>query len=82
MFYYSSHYHKQYKKLSQKIKDKVFSRLEILIINEFDPILNNHSLHGEYGSYRSINITGDIRLIYKRIDNDFYLITIGTPIMS
>ena len=36
----------------------------------FATILNNHSLHGSKKSYRSINITGDYRLIYELYDID------------
>ena len=34
----------------------------------FDSTLGNHALHGEYNGFCSINITGDIRAIYKVIN--------------
>jgi len=40
--------------------------------------LNNHSLSGEWRGYRSIDITGDIRAVY-RIENEINLfVAIGS----
>jgi len=70
---------RQYKKLPRAIREKVAERLQLLDKNEFDPLLNNHKLNHPYAGYRSINITGDIRLAYKRIDtNTFYMRAVGT----
>ena len=55
---------KQYKKLSLRVRQKFNERLRVFETDPFDKILNNHSLHGEYEGYRSINITGDYRAIY------------------
>jgi mRNA interferase YafQ len=63
---------KQYAKLSSKLRDKFRERLEVFKINPFATELNNHVLHGEYLGYRSINITGDLRAIYKIIGDCSY----------
>lgn len=64
---------------STKIQDKVEIRLNIFMVDKYNELLNNHSLHGEYVGCRSINITGDIRLIYKEVkENIFLLVDIGT----
>ncbi|PIR57292.1 MAG: type II toxin-antitoxin system YafQ family toxin [Parcubacteria group bacterium CG10_big_fil_rev_8_21_14_0_10_41_35] len=34
------------------------------------PFANNHALSGDRQPYRSINITGDYRLIYEQYDED------------
>jgi addiction module RelE/StbE family toxin len=39
--------------------------LEIFIQDEFNPILNNHSLKGKFAGYQSININGDWRALYS-----------------
>jgi mRNA-degrading endonuclease YafQ of YafQ-DinJ toxin-antitoxin module len=78
MIYRSSHFKRQLRKLSPKLQRKVAERLRLMLVNEFDPILNNHKLGGEYEGDRSINITGDIRLTYKRERDDFYLRVVGT----
>ena len=58
---------KQYKKLKRKEQKKVQERLELFSENPFNPWLNNHPLKGKYTDYRSINITGDLRAVYKFI---------------
>ncbi len=75
---YSSKFKKSYKKLPKKIQDKFAERILIFIKDKYDPILKNHKLHGKYVDYRSINITSDIRAIYKEISDYYYFYSIGT----
>ncbi|HUY69475.1 MAG TPA: type II toxin-antitoxin system mRNA interferase toxin, RelE/StbE family [Candidatus Tyrphobacter sp.] len=63
-------FEKQYKKFSAKTKAKIRERLSLFLRDEFDPILNNHPLRGKYGGYRSINISGDLRAVYKLSDQE------------
>ena len=63
---YHKDFTKDFKKLPPKLKEKFKDRLLQFERDEFDPILNNHELKGKYLSYRSINVTGDIRAIFKR----------------
>ena len=78
-FIYSSVFKKQYRKLPKKIQEHLEMRVVILANTEFHPLLNNHKLHGEYSDYRSINISGNIRLVYKKINKEtVYLMAIGT----
>jgi addiction module RelE/StbE family toxin len=58
---------KQYKKLKKREQVRVKARLVLFLQDEFNPVLNNHPLRGKYTGYRSINITGDLRALYKRI---------------
>jgi len=75
----SKFFDKQFSKLSPKIKIQCLGKLGIFLNNTYERSLNNHSLGGEYKGYRSINITGDIRIIYKEIDKDVaYLVEIGS----
>lgn len=77
MFLYrSSEFRKRFRLSSSKLQDKIVSRLELLVADEFSSVLNNHELHGEYSGCRSINISGDIRLVYKKIDRGNYLLVI------
>lgn len=71
-------FHKKYKKLPKKIQAAFSNRLKIFQVNAYDPILNNHKLHGEYDSFRSINVTSDIRAIYKAIGDIIEFYTIGS----
>lgn len=76
---HSAQFEKQFKVLSEKIKRKVFERLQIFINDEYCDLLNNHQLHGEYSGCRSINVTGDIRIVYKNVDaNSRRLVAVGT----
>lgn len=76
---FSSDFNKSYNKLSKKIQAKFDEKIFLFEKDEFDIILSNHKLHGEYLGYRSIKITGDIRAIYRIISEDnYYFYKIGT----
>ena len=64
---------KKYAKLSSGQKTKFKERRDIFFLDPFDPILNNHALAGRHLGTRSINIAGDLRVIYKIITNDTVL---------
>lgn len=70
---YSKNFKKKFKKLKEAERKKFEERVEIFIKNAFDPILNDHALHGKLSSYRSINITGDIRVLYEHVRKDTVL---------
>lgn len=67
---FHSNFDKQYKKLRKNEQKRVKEKLDLFLSDEFNPILNNHPLKGGYQNYRSINITGDLRAIYKLQDAD------------
>ena len=70
---------KKVAKLPQKIKEQLKERLSIFIENPHHHLLNNHALNGEFAGCRSINITGDLRLIYEHYDADtLHLLDIDT----
>jgi addiction module RelE/StbE family toxin len=70
---------KRYKKLNQSEQRHFKERGNLFLECPFHPLLNNHALQGEYQGCRSINITGDLRAIYKEIDSDtVYFIALGT----
>ncbi|MEK7175340.1 MAG: type II toxin-antitoxin system mRNA interferase toxin, RelE/StbE family [Patescibacteria group bacterium] len=64
---------KRYKNLNLNEKEKFEHRRNLFLQNPFDQILNNHSLGGNYKGYRSINITGDLRVIYEPLDKETVL---------
>ena len=61
---------RQYRKLKAEQKRKFKERRDLFLIEPYHPLLNNHALHGTYMGYRSINIGGDLRAVYRRLDND------------
>ncbi len=62
---FHQNFEKRYTKLAAAAQWRVKERLALFLADEFDPILNNHPLRGAYKGYRSINIAGDLRAIYK-----------------
>lgn len=69
---------KDFKKLPSKTKKKFKERLTLFEKDEYDPILNSHQLKGKYQGYRSINVTGDIRAIYKNNAQDVIFVVISS----
>ena len=63
---YNKDFTKKFKKLSAPQKSKFKERQILFEKDEFNPILNNHALTGEYNGLRSINISGDLRAIFRR----------------
>ena len=74
---YHKDFEKKYKKLKPSEKEKFKFRLELLFIDEFNPVLNNHSLKGKYLGCRSINLTGDLRAVYKKEGDILVFVTVG-----
>jgi len=72
-------FEKQYKKFPDKIRQRIKERNILFEKDPYNPILNNHALNGKYAGYRSISVTGNIRIIYKFLDKDTVLFSeLGT----
>ncbi len=75
-------YHKTFlkdvKKLPKKVKERLKERILIFGADKFNPVLNNHALKGRYQGYRSINITGDFRAIFKITPSEAIFVTINS----
>jgi len=67
---FRKHFRKQFDKLPKKTQEFFYERLDIFLLDQFDPVLNNHRLHGKFKNLRSINITGDIRATYEQVDDN------------
>ncbi|MCX6789210.1 MAG: type II toxin-antitoxin system mRNA interferase toxin, RelE/StbE family [Candidatus Gribaldobacteria bacterium] len=77
--FFHKNFDKQFSKLRANEKKKVQERLQLFLENPFNPILENHPLKGKYTDYRSINITGDLRAIYKFLsDNEAIFVAVDT----
>ena len=61
---------KRLKIIPTKIRAAFRDRYELFINNPFNPILNNHALTGEYAGRRSIDVTGDWRVIFSEYQGD------------
>ena len=69
---------KQYEKIPVKIKLAFREKMIIFSKNELDPLLNNHSLHGEYADKRSIDVTGNYRALFRKNVDMITFTDIGT----
>lgn len=70
---------KDFSRLNRKQQLKFFERRDLFLRQPVHPLLNNHKLMGKYGGYRSFNITGDIRVVFKEHPSDVVLFArIGT----
>lgn len=68
-----------FKKLPVRLQIQFEERLSLFAHNPYHPLLHNHSLSGEWAGCRSINITGDLRVVYEEFyDDRIELIAIGS----
>ena len=76
---FHKNFNKYFHKLSTKEKEKTKGHLAFFSQYPFNPLLNNHPLRGNYVDYRSINITGDLRAVFKLInENEAIFVRVGT----
>ena len=68
--FFHKQFAKQYRRLNRKLQKQVDIKIALFRQNPYDPQLNNHSLHGAYKEYRSIDITGDYRAWYKQLGEE------------
>jgi addiction module RelE/StbE family toxin len=73
-----NYFKKQFRKLSKETQDAFEIRIKFFLVNPTDNILNNHPLQGDRKGYWSINITGNIRAVYKIQGTIAILTEIGT----
>ncbi|HBU07473.1 MAG TPA: hypothetical protein DEB09_05330 [Candidatus Magasanikbacteria bacterium] len=77
------HFHKQFekqlKKMNKKQQNIIKNKLKIFLLDPYQVQLNNHSLSGKYKNYRSINISGDLRMVFKLSDDgeEAFFVVIG-----
>lgn len=68
-------FEKRYTKLRKNDQKRCKQQLLIFSLDPYDPVLNNHALRGRYIGYRSINIAGDLRAVYRLLSADTALFT-------
>lgn len=57
-----------------KLLNKFRERLSLFISNPLHPILHDHKLVGTLEEHRSFSVTGDIRVIYKRVNQEIIIL--------
>ena len=72
-------FEKSFKKKDKFIQNKALERIKIFREDPFNVLLNNHALTGEYENKRSLNVTGNYRIMFYYADeNTVILSDIGT----
>jgi len=77
-FIWHKSFKKDWKKHSQKNKKKYIERLKLLENDIYHPLLNYHKLNGKFVDCLSVNITSDLRIIFRVKDNIITLIRFAT----
>lgn len=62
----------------QQLDTQYKNRLELFLSNPKHPLLRDHKLTGGKADKRAFWITGDVRVVYKIIDNDLFFYDIGS----
>jgi len=79
---YSREFEKNYRKRvvgNSSLMRRYKERLARFVVNPRDPLLRDHKLVGRLSEYRAFWITGNVRVVYKRLVEDEILIyDIGT----
>lgn len=76
---YSHRFMKQLAKADRAIQQAFRERFALFVRDPRHPLLNNHKLQGRFDGYRSINVIGDWRAVYReRSDNAVIFEVFGT----
>ena len=65
-------FQKEYRKLNQRNKDKWSIVFEVFYKNPLCKSLRRHKLKGKYQGFESIDISPDIRAVFRQTGNTFY----------
>jgi addiction module RelE/StbE family toxin len=71
-------FEKFYVKKDEHVQKAFERRFVIFSNNPSHPIPKNHELNGEWSGHRSINVTGNIRAIYRLEGNVAVFVAIGS----
>jgi addiction module RelE/StbE family toxin len=73
-----SDFKKQFRRLHVGAQKAFEERIFIFMTQPYHIVLNNHPLHGDWKNHWSINITGDIRAVYRIEETIAVFVAIGT----
>lgn len=77
--YFHKNFTKQLEKSSVRDQQLVKEKLALFLLDPFHPSLRNHALKGKYFDYRSIDIRGDLRALYKAMSvEEAIFVILGT----
>lgn len=75
---YHPWFKKEFRHISVNMRSQFYDRVALLLANRSHPILGCHLLHGKYKGYWSINVSGDLRALYRIEKNTYIFTRIGT----
>ncbi len=70
---YAASFKKQYRKLPTKFQQQFDERLELFLVDPTMPHLRVHPLKGKYLGYWSLNVSGDLRALYRKVGDELVL---------
>jgi addiction module RelE/StbE family toxin len=75
----SKRFLKEFTKLPKETKIKTLASLKLFVENPKNPALRKHALTGKWKGHFSIDVTGDIRAVYIRVETRVaYFVAIGS----
>ncbi len=78
-FIVSSRFKKSVRKRPRHIRELVLESLDLLKVDRNHPLIDDHPLGGKLVGTRSISVSGDLRIQYEPINDDFIrLLDFGT----
>lgn len=76
---YSRTFERQFKRCNRDIRAAIIQRQELFVHNRRNDLLRDHALSGELKGSRSFSVTGDIRVIYRFVEDSTALfLEVGT----
>ena len=60
------------KRANGRLRKQYEQRILLFKENPYHPLLHNHQLTGKLSSFRSINISGDYRVIFRKENSETY----------
>ena len=73
LVYYTKAFEKQFSRIETKTQQRFKSRLRLFLQDQTHAMLRVHALQGKYKGYWSMNVTGDVRALYRE-DGDTIVI--------
>ena len=67
---YSAKFEKQYRKLSNEIKNLAQEKIPIFVADRYDSRLKTHKLKGIFDGYFSFSLNNKYRIIFKIVDEE------------
>jgi addiction module RelE/StbE family toxin len=62
---YATRFRKQYRKAAIGVREAFAQTLELFVAEPNHPMLRNHPLKEKFAGFRSIDVTGDWRAVFK-----------------